>query len=120
MKIRTEIGNRDTKEWEDPFFIDLAPYSRIFAVEYPDLPTYPGIDDTMAIKDYSVDILGQTSVEVTVYHHVPNNAVSIFIKHEGQSFVQVMGEACNSNGVGLSLLIQAPGTNVPVNFTCEP
>lgn len=120
MKVRVEIGNPETEEWGESFFIELVPYSKIFALEHPDLPPYPGIDDSMAVKDYPIDIYGQTTVEVSLSHHVSKNSVSIFVKHQGQSFVQVMGDAINSEGVGLSLLFQAPNSSIPVNLTCEP
>ncbi|AOE48777.1 hypothetical protein [Kangiella sediminilitoris] len=119
MRIRVEIGNPETEEWGESFYIELVPYSEIFALEHPNLPPYPGIDDSMAVKDFDIDIHDQTRVEVTVNHHVPKNTVSICIKHKGQSFVQVMGDACNSEGIGLSLLFQAPNSNFPINLTCE-
>ena len=120
MKLRVEIGNPETEEWGESFFIELVPYSEIFELEHPNLPPYPGIDDSMAIKDYSIDIHGITTVEITVNHQMPKNSVSIFVKHQGQSFVQVMGDASNSEGVGLSLIFHAPNSSVPVNLTCEP
>ena len=120
MRLRVEIGNPETEEWGECFFIDLVPYSNIYAIEHPNLPTFPGMDDSNAVKDYPIDIHGQTTVEVTVNHHVPKNWVSIFVKHNGQSFVQAMGVASHSEGSGLSLLFHAPNSTVPVNLRCEP
>lgn len=120
MRVRVEIGEPETEEWGESFFIDLVPSSKIFALEHPDLPPYPGIEDSMAVKDYRIDIHGQTTVEVTLNHNLPKNSVSIFVKHQGQSFIQVIGDAINSEGVGLSLLFQPPNSSIPVNLTCEP
>lgn len=76
MRVRVEIGNPETEEWGESFFIDLVPYSKIFALEHPNLPPYPGIDDLMAVKDYRIDIHGQTTVEVSLSHHVPKTRLA--------------------------------------------
>ncbi len=46
--------------------------------------------------------------------------MSIIVKHDDKSFVQVTGQAVNEEGLGLSLLFEVLGTGVPVELRCVP
>jgi hypothetical protein len=91
MKIRASIGNPNTGEWEKSFYITLASYIEIFSQEHPGLSAYKGIEDQFSVKGYEIVIENEATVELEVHHHVPKNSVSIFVKHNGVSFVQAWG-----------------------------
>lgn len=120
MNIRIEIGNPHTEEWESGGEINLIPYQEVFSKTNPNLPPVPGFADQLAIENFEIDINNQSKVTVNAYFGISQNSMSIIVKHNGQSFVQVLGEALNSHGQGLSILFRAPDATVPVNLICQP
>lgn len=119
MNIRIEIGNPATGEWEFGGKIPLQPFDEIFSRNNPHLPPAVGFRNQFAIEDFEIDIHGQSQVAVNAHHDSVQGSISIFVKHNGQTFVQLNGSAINSGGQGMSLMFNAPGTTIPVNLTCQ-
>ncbi|MEM0515239.1 hypothetical protein WCN91_07320 [Pseudoalteromonas sp. YIC-827] len=118
-RIRVEVGNPETEEWGESSYIDLVPYEEVFQKQYPGLPSYPGIEDQLAVKDIEIDVAGEAVISIEAHHHIPKNSISIFVRYQGQSFVQATGTAIDHEGIGLSLLFTPPSSKVPVSLTCE-
>ena len=121
MRIELSIGNPETEEWESYEDIVLIPYSEVFAKEYPGLPMPASFSsEQLSVKDYEIDIHGQSAIHIEAHYDVRSNSINLYAKHNGKSFAQVQGQATNEHGIGLSLIVSAPSTDIPVELRCKP
>lgn len=121
MKIRITVGNSSTGEWGEPREILLIPYSEVFLNKHPDLPTISeGFEEQFSIVDYEISINENTRVYVDAHYTMGNNGISIIVKQNNKSFVQVLGQATDESGNGLSVMFVLPGTSIPVDLCYVP
>ena len=121
MKIRIVVGDVRSGEWGEHVDVSLLPYAEVFRSKHPDLPPISeGFEDSYSIEDAMVETGTGVTVAFDAHYHQEKGSMSIIVKHDDKSFIQVTGQAVNEDGLGLSLLFEVPGTEVPVHLCCVP
>lgn len=120
MRLRAIIGNPETGNWETESVIDMVPYAEVFRKKYPGLPAPDSFDDQLAVEDHELELLNEIAVLVTAHYDKARNTISLFVKMNGKSIVQVLGTAFTDNDPGLSVIFNVPGEEFPVEIRVEP
>ena len=76
MKIKIELSNSESGEWDTEIEVDLIPYDEIFAAKNPNLPIGEMFVGQFALDDHDIDIdIGKgTTVSINVHYHEKENS----------------------------------------------
>jgi hypothetical protein len=119
-RLRVEIGNPETDEWQKSCDIDLEEGEVIFKKKHPSI-TYPAdiMPENYGLHNYKLKLRSDDFVELIVGYIPNDNGIGVFIKHNSKSIFQVDGTAFDKNGLGISLIFELPNSNYPVSITFE-
>ena len=117
MKIKIELSNSESGDWEPEREVELIPYDEIFAAKNPNLPVGEMFAGQFSLDDYDIDIGKGVIVSINVHYYEKENSAVLSVKKDGTAFVQAHGAGFDVNGNGLKLIFLAPKALSPTSVT---
>jgi hypothetical protein len=115
MKIRLNIADAGTNDWQEDVFFELEEYASVFKQEYPGIPCPERFEHMLILKKCLLDI-DDANIYIDVLYDKPTHLMTLNIWDDDANVLKVMAPAFGNSNESSSIVYVVPSAKKSINI----